>query len=444
MSSILKTRRHVDNFSDMYTRFFPGMDARTVTFIVTHECNLRCSYCYEHEKSSAHMSLEMAKQCVDTLFQEDERNSEYLNSVVMNGIILDFIGGEPFLEIELIGQIMEYFLDQAIAKNHRWATRYMISMTSNGMLYFDPKVQAFLTKYDGRTSVSITVDGDKQTHDTCRLDCSGCGSYDKAAAAFSHVKDHYRQDGTKFTIAPANVDRVYIACRDMIERFNVRTLHCNCVFEEGWNEELARVLYWQLKELADWVIDSGRYEELNLYIFDETIGHKLADSETQNWCGGTGKMMAFDVDGTIYPCLRYAPLSMSGRELLRIGDIKHGIGVLPKDKETVDMLNAITRQSQSTEECLSCPINSGCAWCSAYNYEVTGTPNKRVTYICPTHKARCMATSYFHNRVHVLNSDKERFPMNVPEEWGVPIIGGEEYAMLVALSTEPEKEASHI
>ena len=117
-----------------------------------------------------------------------------------------------------------------------------------------------------------------------------------------------------------------------------------------------------------------------------------------------------------------------------IGDVEHGIGVLPEDRETINMLNAITRQSQSSEECLNCPISSGCGWCSAYNYESTGTPNKRVTYICPMHKARVMATSYYLNRIHRLKGEAERFSLNIPREWAVPIVGEDEYEMLLTLS----------
>lgn len=427
-------------FSESYGSMYPGKRCRTVTFIVTHQCNLRCSYCYETGKSDERMSLETAKRCVDLLFTEDDRGSEYLGPETHDGIILDFIGGEPLLEIDLISETVDYFRKRAMELRHRWAVRYMISMSSNGVLYHDERVRRFLMRNQGRVSMGITLDGDKETHDSCRTGCDGCGSYDLAAAAFADAKARFGCDGTKFTVAPQNVHRVYGACRDMIERFDLAELHLNCVYEEGWDEPLAGEWYRQLKALADWLMESGRHERTTLSVFDPYIGKPLPAEDKQNWCGGTGQMLAFDVDGTIYPCLRYAPLSIPNRPPLRIGDVESGIGVLEEDRKRLALLRSITRQSQSREECLGCPIASGCGWCSAYNYQVHGTPDRRCTYICPTHKARVMAASYYHNRLFTEKGVGQPFPLNIPREWAVPIVGEEEVAALQALAERAERE----
>lgn len=429
-----------DNFTDTYGRWFSdeGKRLKAVTFIVTHQCNLRCTYCYEHNKSDAEMDFETGKKCIDLLFEMDKTNHPYINNVDTHGICLEFIGGEPLLKIDLIKQLTDYFKDKAIRLNHRWATQYMISMCSNGLLYRDPKVQSFLNENDGRVSLTITIDGDKETHDRCRLDCNGCGSYDRAADAFASILAKYGQDGSKFTIAPANVDRTFEASKDIIEKFNLKLFHSNCVYEEGWDNEHAAELYRQLKQFAKWMIDTKRYTDTYVSIFDPSAGQPLPETHTENWCGGTGSMLAFDVDGTCYPCLRYAPLSIGNRPPYRIGDLEHGIGVLPEDKSRIDTLNTITRQSQSSEECINCPIASSCGWCSAYNYEATGSPNKRVTYICPTHKARICATAFYFNTIYKLHGMPDRFSFNVPKEWAIPIIGEEEYDMLVKLSSPDE------
>ena len=81
-------------------------------------------------------------------------------------------------------------------------------------------------------------------------------------------------------------------------------------------------------------------------------------------------------------------------------------------------LDCITRRSQSTDECFNCPIAGGCAWCSAYNYQITGTPDKRVTYICVMHKARVLANEYYW---HLLG---EEYAVEVPPEWREAITGG--------------------
>lgn len=421
------------NFADLYAKMYPGKRCRYVTFIVTHQCNLRCTYCYEHEKDTVRMEFETAKRCVDLLFQEDAKGGDYINRDLADGLILDFIGGEPLLEIELIDQIVDYFRQKAMELDHPWAYKHMICMSTNGLLYFDPKVQAFLKKNRGRISMTVTVDGDQETHDSCRVDCNGCGSYQKAALAFQDVKERYGQYGTKFTIAPGNVNGVFRACKDMIERYDLKWMHCNCVYEEGWNNELAGILYFQLKQLADWIIDTGRYKNLEMTIFDDFAGHPVG-THNNNWCGGTGLMMAFDCDGTIYPCQRYAPLSMARRPLIRIGDVDHGIGILPEDRANIDMLRAVTLRSQSSETCISCKIGTGCGWCSAYNYEKSGDVNKRMTFICPMHQARVLATSYYRNRMYRKEQSEERYKLEIPTDWAVGIVGNEEYQMLLRLS----------
>jgi hypothetical protein len=81
---------------------------------------------------------------------------------------------------------------------------------------------------------------------------------------------------------------------------------------------------------------------------------------------------------------------------LSIGDIWEGI---PQKNDCLDCLGCITRQSQSSQECLDCTVSSGCGWCTGYNYDKFGSANKRATYICWTHRARCMASHYYWNRI---------------------------------------------
>ena len=161
------------------------------------------------------------------------------------------------------------------------------------------------------------------------------------------------------------------------------------VYEEGWTIEHARELYRQLKVTSDMLRDSG--SDTYVSILDWEAGEPLPDSHTQNWCGGDGRMLSFDVDGTVLPCMRYSSIAISSQPLYRIGDTDSGIARRGDDRRRLEELRSITRQSQSEQKCLECPIASGCAWCTAYNYERTGTPNRRVTYICEMHKARVLA-----------------------------------------------------
>ena len=97
---------------------------------------------------------------VDMLLAADERTNQYITSTEVAGVVLDFIGGEPLLEVELIDQILDYFVAQTFRLHHPWATRWKASMSTNGTLYFCPEVQRFLDKWAKHLSLSISIDGD--------------------------------------------------------------------------------------------------------------------------------------------------------------------------------------------------------------------------------------------------------------------------------------------
>ena len=163
----------------------------------------------------------------------------------------------------------------------------------------------------------------------------------------------------------------------------------------------------------------------------------MREDENQNWCGGTGLMLAVDCDGLFFPCLRYMGTSLGGEQRpYSIGDLEHGINVLPEHRARVAEMAAVTRRSQSSDECFGCPIASGCSWCSAYNYQCTGTPDKRVTYICPMHKARVLANAYYWNRLYRSQNSAKRYRLDIPDEWALEIIPSEELASLKALAMD--------
>lgn len=424
------------NFHDQYYRMF-GKTCKSVTLITNHTCSLDCLYCYEHHKDKCLMPIEIGKKIVDFLFEQDAQNSHYINSDNANGLILDFIGGEPLLAIKVIDQIMDYFLYIAIDKNHRWATNYMISISSNGVDYFKPDVIAFMNKWYGRVHIGITIDGNQELHDSCRKFPDGSPSYHLAAAAFKDAKNRFNQHGTKLTISKENLKFLSAACMDMIDTFDLQYLQGNPVFEAEWDNQDANLYYRELKKLADWLIESGRWSTTWLAFFSDFIGHRLSEDDNQNFCGGSGKMLAFDVDGTIYPCLRYSPISV-GNDMAQqfvIGNLTDGIAQNPQTERFMSCLECITRRSMSTDECWSCPIASGCATCTAWQFEHYGDGNHRCTNICPMHKARVMATSYFYNTIYRNEGESKRFAFNLPAEWAIPIVGEEEYQMLLSLAS---------
>lgn len=369
--------RKFEQYQDMIARLFPELASdktdeygrkiisKVVTFQVTDACNLACTYCYQINKGERRMSFETAKKLVDMLLTDDPRLGGYVTSKNSPAIVIEFIGGEPFLNIDLIAQVVDYFYDKAIEMQHPWATKFRISICSNGVLYRDPKVQEFLTRYQKLVSFSVTIDGNKELHDSCRIFPDGKPSYDLALDAAQDWINRGYYMGSKITIAPNNLKYLYNAIIHF-QSLGYEEINANTVFEKGWTIEHAREYYKQLKRVADFWVDNNLVEThyLSLFVEGDNFFCPKNESDNDNWCGGTGSMLAMDPDGYLYPCIRYMESSLgTDAPPLRIGHVDIGIGQTDCDKNCIDCLNAITRRSQSTDECFNCPIAGGCAWC---------------------------------------------------------------------------------
>ena len=91
------------------------------------------------------MSFETAKKYADFLLESSMGyDNEYINKDNAPGLVMEFIGGEPLLEIDLIDKITDYFIGRMIELDHPWRRKFMISICSNGVLYMDPRVQKYI------------------------------------------------------------------------------------------------------------------------------------------------------------------------------------------------------------------------------------------------------------------------------------------------------------
>lgn len=404
------------------------------TFQVTEDCNLKCSYCYQINKSSNKMTLETGKKLVDCIFKDNYKIEKYYSLDNMLGIVLEFIGGEPFLEVDLIDQIMDYFVDQAYKFKSVLAYRYKISIASNGTLYNDPKVQQFIKKWRDKLSLTISLDGCKELHDACRVFPNGQGSYDIVEQAVRKELSINPYMSTKMTLAPDNMSYFLPAIRNLVE-LGYKIIYTNYVFEKGWTLEDAIKGYHYIKDTADYLLSLKRIPYISF--FNKAYVGQLDKNDNRNWCGGTGLMLAANYKGEFYPCIRYMESSL-GKSVppYIIGNLENGIMNSKESCDKVSCLTCVTRYSQSTQECIDCPVNAGCSWCSAYNYQEFGTVNKRTTYICDMHKARVIATVYFWNKFYRLNGSGERLKLNLDDESCLKIIDEKELSLLRELERE--------
>ena len=203
------------------------------------------------------------------------------------------------------------------------------------------------------------------------------------------------------TLSPDNISYTYDAVINLINLGYI-DIYLNCVYEEGWNLHHANILYNQMVKISDYILNNNLCEKIYISLFDENMFQPMPIEENNNWCGGAGNtMLAIDYKGDFYTCIRFMESSLNNsQEPLKIGTVLNGFFKTEKEKNAMEQLLSPTRTSQSTEECIYCPIAAGCSWCSGYNYQVTGSVNKRVTYICWMHKARALANVYYWNKVY--------------------------------------------
>lgn len=376
---------------------------KNITFIVTKDCQLACKYCYLVGKNTKErMSWDVAKQAINyVLDHEADMNEE--------SVIWDFIGGEPFLEIDLIDKICDYLKVEMYRRKHHWFNSYRFSFATNGINYGTEKVQNFIKKNHAHLSIGITIDGTKRKHDLNRIwktedmqrgitpkPEDEKGSYDDVVKNIPLWLEQFPGAGTKVTISSADIPYIKESVLHLYS-LGIHEVNINCVFEDVWKEGDDKLFEEQLMQLADAIIDGGYYQDYACSFFTEQMGKPLdCKLDNQNWCGA-GRMLAVDAEGNFYPCTRFAQYSLRSKKAWIIGNVRDGI-----DKNKLRPFLTLDRCTQSTQECIDCEVASGCAWCQGENYDAADTPTiyQRSTAICKMHKARVRANNYYWNKLY--------------------------------------------
>ena len=377
--------------------------AKSITFIVTKDCQLACKYCYLVGKNTKErMTWDVAKHAIDYILDQEADMKE-------ESVIWDFIGGEPFLEIDLVDKICDYLKVEMFRRNHHWFNSYRFSFSTNGINYATDKVQHFIKKNHEHLSIGITIDGTKRKHDLNRIWKTAemehgimpkpeeeHGSYDDVVKNIPLWLEQFPGAGTKVTISSADIPYIKESVLHLYS-LGIHEVNINCVFENVWKDGDDKLFEQQLTELADAIIDGGYYTDYACSFFTEHMGKPMdCQSENQNWCGA-GRMLAVDAEGNFYPCTRFAQYSLRSKKAWIIGNVRDGI-----DKNKLRPFFTLDRCTQSTDECINCEVASGCAWCQGENYDAADTPTvyQRSTAICKMHKARVRANNYYWNKLY--------------------------------------------
>lgn len=346
--------------------------ARTISFVITEDCSLACKYCYITGQNRGNfMDLELAKAAIDFVLSSSP------DVMPEDSVIWDFVGREPFLEIELIDQITDYITLQMYELSHRWFGKHKFRFSSDGTRYDSPLVQRYLLKNSHCISIGLCVDGNRIKDDQKRNVPLWSKQFPNGSvtATFSAEDLRYLKDSI-------------INLWDL----GIKDVNLNVVFENAGKPDDDFLLETQLMELADYIIDNDLYGTHKCSLFSDLIGHPLTEERLkQNWCS-TGKMLAIDYQGILYPCMRFMGCSLNKRNSYVIGNIYEGL-----DQNRLGAFQSMNKHSQSSQSCLDCQVASSCAWYQRFhNDEATfDTIFNKAIYLCRMHKAGVRANEYY-------------------------------------------------
>ena len=149
---------------------------------IAHDCNLACKYCFaeegEYHGRRALMSFEVGKKALDFLIA---------NSGNRRNLEVDFFGGEPLMNWQVVKDLVAYGREQEKIHNKN----FRFTLTTNGVLVND-EVMEFCNREMG--NVVMSIDGRKEVHDRMRPFRKGAGSYDLIVPKFQKWADSRNQD----------------------------------------------------------------------------------------------------------------------------------------------------------------------------------------------------------------------------------------------------------
>lgn len=359
--------------------------AMSATLCVTEACNLACTYCYMTNKDyQKKMSLETGMKIIDFILENEEMNKS-------DALILDFIGGEPLLEIELISKLSDYLVYRLYTTNHKWFDKYRFVITTNGLLYLNEDVQKYIKKYNGHLSLTISLDGTPEKQNLSRVKRDGTGSYDDVVKSIPLWIKQFPNASTKSTFS--HEDLPYL-CDSIIHLWNlgIKNVMANIVYEDVWVDGDEELFENQLRKLADYIAENDLWDKYSVRFFNPNVGLPLTkEHKMSNVCGAGKKTVAFDCDGNIFPCIRFIDFCTEHKVSKKIGDLDTGI-----NPELIKPYSQVAISTVVDTECDNCDVSKSCDFCTAFNYIASSQDSvyERTKFNCKIHKANVRANEY--------------------------------------------------
>ena len=324
---------------------------------IAHTCNLNCSYCFasqgHYHGERAVMSYEVGKRALDFLIE---------NSGTRRNLEVDFFGGEPLLNFEVVKDLVKYArsIEKEKGKNFRF------TLTTNGVL-IDEDVIDFANKE--MSNVVLSLDGRKEIHDRFRVDYSGKGSFDKIVPKFQKLVEarggkNYYMRGT-FTHANPDFLEDIKAMLDLgFSELSMEPVVCAEGDPSELTDEDIKIVCEQYEKLAELMLErhkEGRPFTFYHYMIDLKGGPCIY--KRISGCGSGTEYMAVTPWGDLYPCHQFV-----GDEKYRLGDIY--VGVTNKEKQA----EFAACNVYAKEECRDCWAKLYCSGgCAANAYHATGS-----------------------------------------------------------------------
>ena len=339
---------------------------------IAHTCNLNCEYCFasqgKYHGERALMSLEVGKRAIDFLIE---------NSGSRVNLEVDFFGGEPLMNFEVVKEIVAY----ARSIEKKYNKNFRFTLTTNGMLVDDDVIE-FANKECH--NVVLSLDGRKEIHDNLRKTVNGKGSYDVIVPKFQefvkrregrgyYVRGTYTHNNTDFTN-----DIFHMADLGFTE-LSMEPVVCSPDDPYALTYDDLPVLFEQYEILAKEMLKrekEGRTLTFYHYMIDLTGGPCIY--KRISGCGSGTEYMAVTPWGDLYPCHQFV-----GDDKYKLGDIWNGVDNHEVQNE-FKLCNAYARP-----DCKDCWARLYCSGgCAANAYHATGSISGIYEYGCELFRKR--------------------------------------------------------
>ena len=339
---------------------------------VAHTCNLNCSYCFasqgKYQGERALMSFETGKRAFDFLIE---------NSGTRRNLEVDFFGGEPLMNWEVVVKLVQYA--RSIEKQHNKNFRF--TLTTNGVLLDDEKID-FLNEH--MSNVVLSLDGRPEIHDHFRKDYTGRGSYDVILPKFKRLVE--KREGKNYymrgTFTHNNVDftnDIFHMADLGFRELSMEPVVCPPGDPYALTDEDLPKLFEQYEILAKEMLKrkkAGNGFTFYHYMLDLKNGPCIYKRITG--CGSGTEYMAVTPWGELFPCHQFV-----GDEKYSLGNIWDGI----KNTKVQDEFRSCNAYARP--ECKDCWARLYCSGgCAANAYHATGSIGGVYKYGCELFKKR--------------------------------------------------------